>query len=197
MRSTAIGIAQRHRAYTGGDEKLRDGRTQAAGADHEGMRGRELFLRLDPELGQQDMAAVAQELRVIQRRQLAGGGCIRDRCHRRHDSPSISGRPRVTPAHSAANCGPPNENPGRPAETKAPGIAGPATKTPGNAGRCANGVENRYCGFACAETAFAEAITGSPFSWFIPCVSWKSSAEPNTTRGAGGGTTEPADELVG
>jgi hypothetical protein len=28
-------------------------------------------------------------------------------------------------------------------------------------------VGRAYWGFACAETAFADAITGSPFNWFI------------------------------
>ena len=58
---------------TGRGEKLRDRRAQSAGADHERMRRREFLLRLETELGQQDVPAVAKELRVVHRRDSSVG----------------------------------------------------------------------------------------------------------------------------
>jgi hypothetical protein len=47
---------------------------------------------------------------------------------------------------------------------KMPGVTGHFDKTPGVTGRFAAMFASCYCGFACAETAFVEAITGSPFN---------------------------------
>jgi hypothetical protein len=43
------------------------GAAEPAGADDERVGGGEFLLRVDPELGQQDVAAVAEELRIVHR----------------------------------------------------------------------------------------------------------------------------------
>jgi hypothetical protein len=60
-----IGIAQRQRADAGGGQELRGRRPQSADTDHQRAGGRELCLRIRTELGQQDVAAVAEELGVV------------------------------------------------------------------------------------------------------------------------------------
>ena len=65
VRSTRVGIAERERADPGGGEKLRGRRAEPARADDQRVRLRELLLRVDPELGQQDVPAVAEELGVV------------------------------------------------------------------------------------------------------------------------------------
>jgi hypothetical protein len=57
-------------------KELRGGRAQPADADHEGMRRGELLLRVGPELGQEDVPAVAQQLRVGQLGDADGHGVI-------------------------------------------------------------------------------------------------------------------------
>jgi len=52
-----------------------------------------------------------------------------------------------------------------------------------------------YCGFAWAETAFDDAITGRPLSWLSACLSWKSSADPNSTLGGVGSTVAFCGDL--
>ncbi len=49
----------------GGGEELRGRRAESAGADDQRVGGGELLLRVEAELGQQDVAAVAEELRVV------------------------------------------------------------------------------------------------------------------------------------
>ena len=61
----AIGVAERDRADAGGREELRGRRAEAAHADDERMRGRELLLRVRAELVEQDVPAVAEKLRVV------------------------------------------------------------------------------------------------------------------------------------
>ncbi len=55
-----IGIGERDRAHAGRCKKLRDRRAEPAGADDERVRRRELLLRFDTELGQQDVTAIAE-----------------------------------------------------------------------------------------------------------------------------------------
>src|ERR1700756_5796204 len=54
---------------------------------------------------------------------------------------------------------------------------------PGEPGRlCLSDDRFGYC-LTCAETVLIEALIGSPFSLLTACVSWKSSAAPNSKRG--------------
>ena len=69
----AVGIGERERSDTGGGEELRDRCAQSADAHDEVTRGGEALLRLDAELGQQDVPAVAKEAGVVQR---TGSRCI-------------------------------------------------------------------------------------------------------------------------
>jgi hypothetical protein len=48
-----------------------------------------------------------------------------------------------------------------------------------------------YLVFACAESDFTDSMTGSPFRRFIACFSWKSSAEPKSSRGGSVSTFAP------
>ncbi len=64
----AVRIAERQRPDAGRDEKLRGRRAEPAGADDERMRGGEFLLRVDAELGEQDVPAVAEQLGVVHRR---------------------------------------------------------------------------------------------------------------------------------
>jgi hypothetical protein len=61
----AIGIDERERADAGCTKELRDGIAEAADAYDECMRCREPLLRVDTELGEQDVPTVAEQLRVI------------------------------------------------------------------------------------------------------------------------------------
>ena len=61
----AIVVAQRERADAGGGEELRDWRTEPADPDDQRVRLREARLRVRPELVEQDVAAVAEELGVV------------------------------------------------------------------------------------------------------------------------------------
>jgi hypothetical protein len=62
-----VGVAQRQRADAGRGEEMRGGIAESADADHERACRGELFLRIGTELRQQDMAAVAKQLRVVHR----------------------------------------------------------------------------------------------------------------------------------
>jgi hypothetical protein len=62
-----IAIGQHQRADAGGGEVVAGGRTEAAGADHQGARIDDVFLAFDADLRQQDVAAVAQQLFVVHR----------------------------------------------------------------------------------------------------------------------------------
>ena len=66
----AIGVDQRQRTDTGCREELRDGVAQPPDADDERMRLAKPLLRVDTELGEQDVPAVAQELGVVHGRRL-------------------------------------------------------------------------------------------------------------------------------
>src|SRR5262249_324999 len=67
----AIGIGEDQGADAGRREKLGNGCTQTADADDERPRRGETLLRLDAELGEQDVPAVAQERGVVQRKGIA------------------------------------------------------------------------------------------------------------------------------
>ena len=61
-----VGVGERERSDTGGGEELRDRRAQPSDAHDERAGGGEALLRLDAELGQQDVPAVAKEGGVVQ-----------------------------------------------------------------------------------------------------------------------------------
>ena len=109
----AVGVAQRQRAHAGRGEKVRNGRAEAADADDQRMRGCEAGLRIGSELVEQDVPAVAQQLRVIHFRYQVSGiryqiTRIRDRRNRgppgfRADSRArMSGRPNDKARHRRA-----------------------------------------------------------------------------------------------
>ena len=61
----AVRIDQRQRPHTGCRQKLRDRVAEAADADDKRVGAREVLLRVDTELGQQNVTAVAQQLGVV------------------------------------------------------------------------------------------------------------------------------------
>ena len=63
-----VGVDQRQRPDAGCGEKLRDRVAETADADDQRVRSGEALLRVDAELGQQDVPAVAQQLGVVHRR---------------------------------------------------------------------------------------------------------------------------------
>jgi hypothetical protein len=67
----AIRVDQRQRANSCGRQKLRHRIAETADTDDEHVREREALLRVDTELGQQDVTAVAQQLGVVHRMSLA------------------------------------------------------------------------------------------------------------------------------
>ena len=68
VRSTLVGVDQGQRPDAGRGEKLRCRVAQAADADDQRMRVRKALLRVDAQLGQQHVPAVAQQLGVVHRR---------------------------------------------------------------------------------------------------------------------------------
>ena len=61
-----VRVGERDAAETGGGEIERCGAAEAAGADDQRMRRAQPLLSLDPDLGEKDVAAVAEELLVVQ-----------------------------------------------------------------------------------------------------------------------------------
>ena len=61
----AIAIGQHQRADAGRSQVQRRRRTESAGADHQRPRGEQSLLSGDVDFRQQDVAAVAEELRVV------------------------------------------------------------------------------------------------------------------------------------
>jgi hypothetical protein len=69
----AVRIGQREPADTGGREIQSGGAAQAAGADDQRGCSAQPLLPLDPDLGKEDVAAVAEELLVVQLAGVAAG----------------------------------------------------------------------------------------------------------------------------
>jgi hypothetical protein len=62
-----VGVGESQSSDAGGDEVERRRTAEAAGADDQRARGPQPLLSLDPDLGKKDVAAVAEELLVVQR----------------------------------------------------------------------------------------------------------------------------------
>jgi hypothetical protein len=61
-----VGVDDRQRADAGAGEVERRRRAEAAGADHERLRAEQALLALDADAVEEDVARIAQELRVAQ-----------------------------------------------------------------------------------------------------------------------------------
>ena len=61
-----VGVGEGQAADAGGGEVERRGAAEAAGADDQRARRPQPLLALDPDLGKEDVAAVAEELLVVQ-----------------------------------------------------------------------------------------------------------------------------------
>ena len=61
-----VGVGDGQPADAGGGEIEAGGATEAAGADDQRMRRSQPLLAFDPDFGKKDVAAVAEELLVVQ-----------------------------------------------------------------------------------------------------------------------------------